>query len=51
MSETWLKENNLLLQYVTIPGYEIQQTGRNRHSKLLVGTTYRSDTILPYLPG
>ena len=21
MSETWLKENHLLLQYVTIPGY------------------------------
>lgn len=21
MSETWLKDNNLLLQYVTIPGY------------------------------
>ncbi|CAB4006181.1 Hypothetical predicted protein [Paramuricea clavata] len=89
MSETWLKENNLLLQHVTIPGYVhafnnrdkirgggvgiyikesikfkrrqdlekryptmehlwIEIPGRNRYSKLLLGTIYRSDAILPY---
>ena len=89
MSETWLKENNLLIQYVTIPGYIhafnnrdkirgggvgvyikesikfkrredlekryptmehlwIEIPGRNRHSKLLLGTIYRSEAILSY---
>ena len=89
MSETWLKENNLLIQYVTIPGYIhafnnrdkirgggvgvyikesikfrrredlekryptmehlwIEIAGRNRHSKLLLGTIYRSEAILSY---
>ena len=84
MSETWLKDNPLLLNHVTIPGYNcefrsrdsirgggvgayIKETltfkrrsdieakepdlehlwlefpGRNKHSKLLLGTMYRSE--------
>ncbi len=30
MSETWLKENNLLLQYLTIPGYVHAFNNRDR---------------------
>ena len=89
MSETWLKENHLLLQYVTIPGYthafnkrdkkggggvgvyikdsimfkrrsDIEKRyptlehlwreipGCNKYSRLLLGTIYRSESIVPY---
>lgn len=89
MSETWLKENSLLLQHVTIPGYVhefnnrdkvrgggvgiyikdsikckrrsdiearytsmehlwVEIPGRNKNSKLLLGTFYRSETLLSY---
>lgn len=89
MSETWLKENNLLLQHVSIPGYVqafnnrttirgggvgvylkesvnfkrradlekkypgmehlwLEISGRNRHSRLLLGTIYRSERIMGY---
>ena len=88
MSETWLKDNPQLLNYVKIPGYSqefrnrnnlrgggvgayiieslkykrrkdienlepdlehlwLEIPGRNKHSKLLLGTMYRSEKILP----
>ena len=87
MSETWLKNNPLLLQHVTIPGYScefrnreslkgggvgvyikesvkykrrinieakepdlehlwLEFSGRNKNSKLLLGSMYRSNKIL-----
>ena len=89
MSETWLKDNELLLQHVTIPGYchtfqnrermrgggvgmylkeslkfkrrkdiessypnlehlWIEIPGRNRNSKLLIGTIYRSESQMNF---
>jgi exonuclease III len=89
MSEIWLKENNLLLQHVSIPGYVqafnnrttirgggvgvylkesvnfkrradlekkypgmehlwLEISCRNRHSRLLLGTIYRSERIMGY---
>ena len=89
MSETWLKENHLLLQYVTIPGYThafnnrdkkrgggvgvyikdstkfkrrsdiekryltlehlwLEIPGCNKHSRLLLGTIYLSESMVPY---
>ena len=89
MSETWLKDNALLLQYVTIPGYShvfrnrnkirgggvgvylregisykrridienmepnlehlwLENSGRNKHSKMLLGVLYRSELIQDY---
>ena len=89
MSETWLKDNQQLLNYVKIPGYSqefrnrnnlrgggvgayimeslkykqrkdiknlehdlehlwLEIPGRNKHSKLLLGTMYRSEKILPF---
>ena len=87
LSKTWLKQNELLLQHVTIPGYVyafnhrvkkkccgvglyVKETiqfkrrtdiekrfptmehlwfeipGRNKHSKLLLGTVYRSESVM-----
>ena len=89
MSETRLKENHLLLQYVTIPGYThafnnrdkkrsggvevyikdsikfkrrsgiekryptlehlwLEIPGCNKHSRLLLGTIYRLESMVPY---
>ena len=89
MSETWLKQNDLLLQHVTIPGYVhafnhrdkkkgggvgvylkeniqfrrqsdiekrypkmehlwLEIMGCNKHSKLLLGSVYRSDSVMVY---
>ena len=89
MSETWLKQNDLLLQHATIPGYvhafnhrdkkrgggvgvylkeniqfkrrsdtkkrypqmehlRLEIMGRNRHCKLLLGSVYRSDSVMVY---
>ena len=88
MSETWLKDNSLLLQHVTIPGYSqvfrnretrgggvgiyikesikfkwrtdiesrysqmehlwIEVPGRNKNSKALIGTIYRSESHMNY---
>ena len=89
LSETWLKDNQLLLDYVSIPGYDLlynnrdktkgggvgcyikseikykrrkdleslhpelehlwlEIPGRNKHSRLLLGTVYRSNLMLPF---
>lgn len=89
MSETWLKDNDLLLQHVTIPGYchafrhrdrvrgggvgiylresikfkrrkdiesrysdlehlWIEVPRRNKHSKVLIGTVYRSESQMSF---
>ena len=89
LSETWLKQNELLLQHVTIPGYVyafnhkdkkkcggvgvyVKETiqfkrltdiekrfpalehlwpeipGRNKHSKILLGAVYRSESVMLY---
>ena len=88
LRETWLKDNKLLLEYVSIPGYihvfqnrdnikgggvgayirddipfkrrsDLEQLypdlehlwlevpGRNKNSKLLLGTIYRSQRMMP----
>ena len=89
LSETWLKDNSYLIDYVTIPGYDIiynnrdkikgggvgcyintrlkykrrkdiksqdkdlehlwvQISGKNKHSRLLVGIFYRSNLLMPF---
>ena len=44
MSETWLKENHLLLQYVTIPGYSHAFNNRDKKRDGGVGV-YIKDSI------
>ena len=88
MSETWLHDNDLLIQHVAMPGYTleynnraqgrgggvgcylrenikykrrkdieriskiehlwVQYEGRNKHSSLLIGIFYRSESVMPF---
>ncbi|XP_057305263.1 uncharacterized protein LOC130642193 [Hydractinia symbiolongicarpus] len=89
LTETWLKENKALIDYVTIPDYDLhfnnrlnmkgggvayyvssrlhlkrrkdlenfdsqlehiwlEVPGKNKHSKLLIGVVYRSQSLLPF---